>query len=105
LLGAEAPGGLFSVALSLRFPSPGVTRHRVSMEPGLSSPPEGAAVIQPADAVDVVSRRGKVNATPPYCRHEDELQMNGRFSLGTYQPPYTFSHNANGGVSVCETFK
>ena len=31
-------GGLLSVALSLRLPSPGVTRHRVSMEPGLSSP-------------------------------------------------------------------
>lgn len=31
-------GGVFSVALSLRSPSPGVTRHRISMEPGLSSP-------------------------------------------------------------------
>ena len=31
-------GGLLSVALSLRSPSPGVTRHRVSVEPGLSSP-------------------------------------------------------------------
>ncbi len=31
-------GGLFSVALSLRLPSPGVTRRRISMEPGLSSP-------------------------------------------------------------------
>ncbi|QFT31023.1 hypothetical protein FIV00_11085 [Labrenzia sp. THAF82] len=30
--------GLLSVALSLRSPSPGVTRHRVSLEPGLSSP-------------------------------------------------------------------
>src|SRR6202166_4926254 len=27
-----------SVALSLRSPPPGVTRHRVSVEPGLSSP-------------------------------------------------------------------
>ena len=31
-------GGFFSVALSLGSPPPGVTRHRVSMEPGLSSP-------------------------------------------------------------------
>ena len=31
-------GGLLSVALSLGSPPPGVTRHRVSMEPGLSSP-------------------------------------------------------------------
>ena len=30
-------GGIFSVALSLGLPPPGVTRHRVSVEPGLSS--------------------------------------------------------------------
>lgn len=30
-------GGLFSVALSLGSPPPGVTRHRVPVEPGLSS--------------------------------------------------------------------
>jgi hypothetical protein len=29
---------LFSVALSLGFPPPDVIRHRMSMEPGLSSP-------------------------------------------------------------------
>ncbi len=40
----SAAGGLLSVALSLGSPPPGVTRHRASMEPGLSSPrvsPEG----------------------------------------------------------------
>ena len=39
-----------SVALSLRSPSPGVTRHRVSVEPGLSSPrPKGRkAAIRPS---------------------------------------------------------
>src|SRR5690606_14770922 len=31
-------GGLLSVALSLRSPSPDVIRHRISVEPGLSSP-------------------------------------------------------------------
>jgi len=31
-------GGSFSVALSLGSPPPGVIRHRMSMEPGLSSP-------------------------------------------------------------------
>jgi hypothetical protein len=31
-------GGSFSVALSLGLPPPGVIRHRMSMEPGLSSP-------------------------------------------------------------------
>jgi len=45
-------GGLLSVALSLRSPSPGVTRHRVSMEPGLSSPETSSrAAIQPPDPV------------------------------------------------------
>ena len=40
-------GGLLSVALSLGFPPPAVSRHRVSMEPGLSSPPERSG--RPAD--------------------------------------------------------
>ncbi len=35
---AGPAGGLLSVALSLGSPPPGVTRHRVSVEPGLSSP-------------------------------------------------------------------
>jgi len=35
-------GGLLSVALSLESPPPGVTRHRVSVEPGLSSPDAAA---------------------------------------------------------------
>jgi len=33
-------GGLLSVALSLGLPPPEVIRHRASMEPGLSSPPD-----------------------------------------------------------------
>jgi hypothetical protein len=42
-------GRLLSVALSLGSPPPGVTRHRVSMEPGLSSPGKlpGAAIRPP----------------------------------------------------------
>jgi hypothetical protein len=35
---ATRRGGLFSVALSLGSPPPDVIRHRMSMEPGLSSP-------------------------------------------------------------------
>jgi hypothetical protein len=35
----EHHGRLFSVALSLRLPSPGVTRHPIFMESGLSSKP------------------------------------------------------------------
>jgi hypothetical protein len=33
----EGAGGLLSVALSLGLPPPDIIRHRVSMEPGLSS--------------------------------------------------------------------
>ena len=41
-------GGLLSVALSLGSPPPGVTRHRVSVEPGLSSPCANAEGDHPA---------------------------------------------------------
>lgn len=47
-LTAPKHGGLFSVALSLGFPQPGVTRHRHSVEPGLSSPACAAAVARPS---------------------------------------------------------
>ena len=42
-------GGLFSVALSLGSPPPGVTRHRVSVEPGLSSPSAFTRWPRPSD--------------------------------------------------------
>ena len=41
-------GGLLSVALSLGSPPPAVSRHRVSVEPGLSSIPERTATIRPS---------------------------------------------------------
>ncbi len=46
-LPCRSDGGFFSVALSLKSPSPGVTRHRSSLEPGLSS---RRAETQPAAA-------------------------------------------------------
>ncbi len=48
-------GGLFSVALSLGLLRPGVTRRRVSMEPGLSSTGEPAAAVRPSGASDVAA--------------------------------------------------
>ena len=45
-------GGLLSVALSLGLPPPEVIRHRVSVEPGLSSA-ANAAAIRPADPVHI----------------------------------------------------
>ncbi|ORE98276.1 hypothetical protein ATO4_04812 [Aurantimonas sp. 22II-16-19i] len=61
-------GGLLSVALSLGSPPPDVIRHRLSVEPGLSSPAVfrrlTGAVARPADGASVgqagalVNRRG-----------------------------------------------
>jgi hypothetical protein len=46
-------GGVFSVALSLGSPPPGVTRHRIPVEPGLSSTAHAAAAVQPSDHTDM----------------------------------------------------
>ena len=53
LPGLAAVGGLISVTLSLESPPPDIIRHRVSVEPGLSSSPsyEGPAAIRPSDAI------------------------------------------------------
>ncbi len=49
-IGPRADGGLFSVALSLGSPPPAVSRHRIPVEPGLSSiTPFGVtAAVQPS---------------------------------------------------------
>ncbi len=62
-------GGLFSVALSLGSPPPAVSRHRIPVEPGLSSTdaqtpaaavrPSGAAGMRPAPPGVNGSRRGR----------------------------------------------
>ncbi len=43
-----ASGGLFSVALSLGSPPPAVSRHRIPVEPGLSSPALAGSSGRPA---------------------------------------------------------
>jgi hypothetical protein len=53
-------GGLFSVALSLGLPPPEVIRHRVSVEPGLSSAMTAAA-IRPAGRSPIGVQRQFVN--------------------------------------------
>ena len=75
-------GGLFSVALSVGLPRPGVTRHRFFLESGLSSPvPEGTkAVIQPS-AQDAAYAQGRriVNAVVvPALRHPPPKARNPR---------------------------
>src|SRR4051812_48393811 len=63
-----AVGGLISVALSLESPPPDIIRHRVSVEPGLSSSPsrEGPAAIRPSDAFGTChpARRGASRVHP-----------------------------------------
>ena len=72
-------GGLLSVALSLGSLPPGVTRHRVSMEPGLSSPPantrrtNGAAARPPDNKVNMLSGAAPssvraIGAVPPQVK-------------------------------------
>ena len=59
-------GGLFSAALSLESPPPGVTRHRVSVEPGLSSPGEApGAAIRPSGSGIQGDRPARVKAAGP----------------------------------------
>src|ERR1700731_3289964 len=48
-------GGLFSVALSLGSPPPAVSRHRISVEPGLSS--SGLPRQRPSNRLDICSLR------------------------------------------------
>ena len=62
-------GGLFSVALSLRSPPPAVSRHRIPVEPGLSSNhrlSRQAAVVRPSGGRDMRARAG-VRQAPPFA--------------------------------------
>ena len=61
LAGEAGTGGLFSVALSLGSPPPAVSRHRVSVEPGLSSP-RGCPAAQPSSRLTC---GGLTRAPPP----------------------------------------
>src|SRR5438477_5013059 len=60
-------GGLFSVALSLGLPPPDVIRHRMSMEPGLSSPatfrPLAGAAVRPTDTIGMGWKPPRVKPT------------------------------------------
>src|SRR5438128_1989772 len=66
-------GGLFSVALSLGSRPPDVIRHRMSMEPGLSSQTDLSALVQaavrPTDVTtdgDAAPERQELAAPLPY---------------------------------------
>ena len=66
---AKRAGGLLSVALSLGSPPPGVTRHHVPVEPGLSSPIQNGRrqpsdYLTPPSSLKVVSRTSRDQPTP-----------------------------------------
>ncbi|SHI39562.1 hypothetical protein SAMN05444417_0604 [Wenxinia saemankumensis] len=64
-LAAPEDGGLFSVALSLGLPRPGVTRHRVRRESGLSSIPLAGRRGRPAlRASPALTRRRRAGQSP-----------------------------------------
>jgi hypothetical protein len=67
-------GGLFSVALSLGLPPPDVIRHRVSVEPGLSSTAKAAA-IRPAGPTGIGSLGHFVNYRIGNARVVHVVQM------------------------------
>ncbi len=62
---AGGPGGLFSVALSLGSPPPAVSRHRVPVEPGLSSGgglfERAPAAVRPSGQGEMWHSLGRVN--------------------------------------------
>ena len=71
------PSGLLSVALSLGSPPPDVIRHRIHMEPGLSSGryrpkgPHPPAAIQPTDArFDVSCKCSPVKSAARAARYQ-----------------------------------
>lgn len=60
--------GLFSVALSLGSPPPAVSRHRIPVEPGLSSIPRtgrGTAAVRPSGDADMGRDGRRVKHTQP----------------------------------------
>jgi len=76
-------GGLFSVALSLGSPPPGVTRHRASMEPGLSSPGPKKGRKRPSGRLARIEIRGagggvNLRAKVPDCQSRRAGLLSGR---------------------------
>ncbi len=89
---ATRRGGLFSVALSLGFdprlrgdrPPPDVIRHRLSMEPGLSSPatfrPWRGAAVRPTDGIGMGIPGRRVKHHDPTGLRKSHIQPGGRIS-------------------------
>lgn len=67
-LAGARPGGLFSVALSLGSPPAAVSRHRFSMEPGLSSRSEERATVRPTDPTSIGGSAGQGKFNPSGVR-------------------------------------
>ena len=86
----EGTGGLLSVALSLGSPPPGVTRHRVTVEPGLSSmrvrkpEPRSSGRLVPGGAGKGGPGRGQAaNAGPNGRKATSKLVQQGVSAIST----------------------
>ena len=80
-------GGLLSVALSLGSPPPGVTRHRVPVEPGLSSLRQVSrvrrAAIRPSDDREMTRASAPVKSFRSWRRGEPRRLPGDAVSRGT----------------------
>jgi hypothetical protein len=71
-------GGLFSVALSLGSPPPAVGRHRIPVEPGLSSDRRGsrqAAVVRPSGGARHAREGGRASSVAQYLVPRGSLRQ------------------------------
>ena len=85
-LAAPCTGGLFSVALSLGSPPPEVIRHRIPVEPGLSSAGSPAAAVRPSGSGRDGRRRGPASRLPRQCsRAVDRRQWHRERDAGQGQ--------------------
>lgn len=78
----QMQGGLFSVALSLGLPPPGVTRHRCFMESGLSSCAQVSTVSRPMRTRD----HPAIRAAPSYAQAADRSMVCVGRCVGKHAP-------------------
>ena len=87
-------GSLFSVALSLRSPSPDVIRHHYLLEPGLSSPPPKQQSGHPAIWPGLISIQARVNPLPRVTKKAQAQLIGYKLSAKITQNAYQAGMNS-----------
>src|ERR1700743_2332680 len=118
--GFRPVGGFISVALSLRLPSADVIRHRVSVEPGLSSSFSCGkpAAIRPSDASESVIPASEAQAQrerDPTCANRRKIDLYAdeflkhlnhlQSSTGTHSRPTLFPFRSSKGLSLWDVME